>query len=178
MNYTKTDFKDLYVIDSHPHYDNRGFFIETFRKKDLEKIVGYDINFCQDNRVKSTALVLRGLHFQTPPYSQSKLISVSNGEILDVVVDTRKNSETFGKYFSINLSSKNKKILFIPKGFAHGYLSLTDDTIVDYKVDNYFNESSQSGIYFNDPSLNIDWKLDKQNFIISEKDINLSNFKW
>ena len=118
-------------------------------------------------------MVLRGLHYQIDPFSQSKLITVLSGEILDVAVDLRKSSNTFGNHFKIRLSSDDKKSLFIPKGFAHGYLTLSDDTLVCYKVDNYYNRDSQRGISFQDPSLNIDWEYDISNFIISERDKKL-----
>ena len=178
MKYIKTGFKDLYVIEPEIHHDNRGFFMESFKKKSLENVLGYSINFCQDNKSLSSAMVLRGLHFQNEPFSQSKLISVSYGKILDVVVDIRKNSDTYGKYFSINLSSENHKMLFIPKGFAHGFLSLCNNTIVNYKVDDYYNKNAESGIFYDDISLKIDWEINKSELLISKKDNNLPMFKW
>lgn len=178
MKYLNTGFKDLYIIEPEVHLDNRGFFMETFKKNCFEKNIFNNIHFCQDNRVSSFYMVLRGLHFQKEPFSQSKLISVSIGRILDVVVDIRKNSTTYGKYFSIELSSENHKLLFIPSGFAHGYLTLSDIAIVDYKVDRYYNKNYERGISYNDPYLNIDWGLDKSKLLISEKDKNFPNYKW
>ena len=136
---TRTDFKDLYLIEYKNHNDRRGSLFELFRQDFLKKEINVMYNFCQDNLVKSSKMVLRGLHFQNPPFAQSKLISVINGEIFDVAVDLRKNSKTYGKYFSLNLNSKSNKSILIPRGFAHGYLSLSEDTIVHYKVDNYYS---------------------------------------
>ena len=152
--------------------------MEVFRQNFLEKKLGYNINFCQDNLVKSKINVLRGLHFQCEPFSQAKLVYVSSGAILDVVVDIRKNSKTYAKYYSTILSSDNKKSIFIPKGFAHGYLTINDNTIVNYKVDNYYNKLYECGICYNDKKLNIDWSIDINNITISEKDKNLKNFNW
>ncbi len=178
MKITKTDFNGLFIIEQDVHLDNRGLFKEVFRKDVLEKYLGYSINFCQDNNVKSSYMVLRGLHYQEEPYTQSKLVSVTEGRILDIAVDIRGNSKTYGKYFSYVLSSDIHKAIFIPKGFAHGYLTLSDKANVNYKVDNYYNKESESGISFEDKNLNIDWGVDKIKLLISEKDKNLDNFKW
>ena len=178
MKITKTDFNGLFIIEQDVHLDNRGLFKEVFRKDVLEKYLGYSINFCQDNNVKSSYMVLRGLHYQEEPYTQSKLVSVTEGRILDIAVDIRGNSKTYGKYFSYVLSSDIHKAIFIPKGFAHGYLTLSDKANVNYKVDNYYNKESESGISFEDKHLNIDWGVDKIKLLISEKDKNLDNFKW
>lgn len=178
MKLKKTDFKDLLIISHHKYPDNRGYFKELFRKNDLEDALGYKINFCQENLVKSYYGVLRGLHFQKEPSAQSKLVSVLHGEILDIAVDIRKSSKTYGKYFSYSLSSENNESLFIPAGFAHGYLTLTDYAVVSYKVDNYFNPLLESGIPYNDKFLAINWGFDKFDFIISEKDMNHDPFVW
>lgn len=178
MKITNTDFKDLLIIEHDVHLDDRGLFKEVFRKDVLDKYLGYSINFCQDNYVKSSSMVLRGLHYQEEPYTQSKLVSVTEGRILDIAVDIRGNSKTYGKYFSYILSSDIHKAIFIPKGFAHGYLTLSDKANVNYKVDNYYNKESDSGISFEDKNLNIDWGVDKIKLLISEKDKNLDNFKW
>tara|TARA_Y100000588_G_C13928323_1_gene784602 strand:- start:286 stop:822 length:537 start_codon:yes stop_codon:yes gene_type:complete len=178
LKFLKTEFKGLYVIEPKLNLDDRGFFIEIFRKDFFEENLGYSINFCQHNLVSSNYLVLRGLHFQQNPHSQSKLISVSNGNILDVVVDIRKESSTYGKYFSIELSSNNKKALYVPKGFAHGYLTLSEKAIINYSVDNYYNKNSERGISYDDKFLNINWGVEKKNLIISPKDKNLSEYKW
>ena len=178
MKITKTNFKDLLILEPIIHKDIRGVFKEIFRKDILENFLGYDLNFCQDNQVVSSSMVLRGLHFQKDPHSQSKLVSVTNGRILDVVVDIRKKSTTYGKYFSIELSSENSKILFIPAGFAHGYLTLSHDAIVNYKVDSYFHNNSEEGISFDDQYLDIDWGIDREKLVMSEKDKSFPEFKW
>lgn len=178
MNIVKTDFKDLLIINHEIYYDDRGSFKEVFRKNVIEENLGYRINFCQDNNVKSSYMVLRGLHYQEEPYAQSKLISVTEGKILDIAVDLRENSKTYGKYFSYVLSLESNKSIFIPKGFAHGYLTLTKNAYVNYKVDNYYEKKSERGIRFNDKYLNIDWGVDENKLIISDKDKKLTDFKW
>ena len=178
MKIAKTDFKDLLIIEHDVLSDERGLFKEVFRKDIFEENLGYSIDFCQDNYVKSSSMVLRGLHYQEEPYAQSKLVSVTNGKILDIAVDMRKNSKTYGKYFSYILSSDIHKSIFIPKGFAHGYLTLSDNTSVNYKVDDYYNKQSERGISFDDKYLNIDWGEHKSEIKISEKDKNLTDFKW
>ena len=178
MKLRRTDFKDLILISHDKYSDKRGYFKEIFRKNELEDILGYKINFCQENLAKSSYMVLRGLHFQKEPESQSKLISVSEGKILDIAVDIRKNSKTYGKYFSYILSSENNESLFIPAGFAHGYLTLSDYAVLSYKVDNYFNPLMESGIPYNDKFLAIDWGVNELDIIISEKDLNQDPFIW
>tara|TARA_B100000683_G_scaffold224945_1_gene223405 strand:- start:133 stop:669 length:537 start_codon:yes stop_codon:yes gene_type:complete len=178
MKFITTDFKDLIIIKHNVFNDQRGFFKEQFKKENLERFINGKINFCQENCVKSYLNVLRGLHFQKEPYAQSKLVSVSSGSILDVVVDIRKASETYGKYFSYILSSNNNESLFIPKGFAHGYLTLTDFAIINYQVDNYYNPNAEGLISYNDDFLKINWGIQKDKLIISEKDKNFKPFKW
>jgi len=178
MNLTKTTFKDLIIIKHNIHVDNRGYFKESFLKEKLENLINYSLEFCQENSVKSYQNVLRGLHFQKEPYSQSKLVSVSLGKILDVAVDIRKDSENYGKYFSYVLSSEKHESLFIPKGFAHGYLTLSDSAMVNYQVDNYYNSMAEEGISFDDDFLKIDWGVEKSKIIISKKDQNFKPFKW
>ena len=178
MTFEKTEFKDLIIIKHNIFFDKRGFFKETFKKEKLELITNTQINFCQENFVKSDFNVLRGLHFQKDPCAQSKLINVIDGEILDIAVDIRKDSETYGRYFSYVLSSKNHESLFIPRGFAHGYLTKCKFALVNYQVDNYYNPKMQSGISYNDPSLKIDWGIDKSKLIISKKDRNQNPFSW
>ena len=173
-----THFKDLIIISSKKNSDNRGFFREVYRKKNLEDLLSYSVNFCQDNQVKSSYLVLRGLHYQREPYSQSKLVYVSKGKILDIAVDMRRNSKTYGKYFSIILSEEENNALFIPKGFAHGYLTLSKKVFVNYKVDNYYMKDYESGILYNDKHLNIDWGIDEKDLILSEKDKSFDTYKW
>jgi len=178
LNIEKTDFKDLLIINHDVYHDSRGLFKEVFRNNVIEENLGYEINFCQDNNVKSSYMVLRGLHYQEEPYAQSKLVSLTEGKILDIAVDIRKNSKTYGKYFSYVLSSDTHKSIFIPKGFAHGYLTLSDNADVNYKVDNYYNKNSEQGISFKDKYLNIDLGVNENELIISDKDKKLTDFKW
>ena len=178
MKIISTDFSGLCLIEHNACYDLRGSFMEIFRKESLEKSLGYEINFCQQNSVLSYKNTLRGLHFQKEPYSQSKLISVNFGEIIDVVVDVRNDSPTYGQYLMFKLSSNDNKSIFIPKGLAHGYLVISEKSLVTYSVDNYYNQKSQTGVRFNDKYLNIDWGLNPDDLIISEKDRNLKEFDW
>lgn len=178
MKLVKTNFDQLIIIKHKIFSDERGFFKEIFKKNDLERILGYNIDFCQENSVNSYKNVLRGLHFQKKPFSQSKLISVSAGKIFDVVVDIRKNSKTYGQYFSKVLSAEKNESLFIPSGFAHGYLTLSENAIINYKVDNYYNKNMEDGISFDDEYLNIDWGLDKNKMILSKKDRNQKSYSW
>ena len=178
MKFKQTGFQGLILIYQKLNFDNRGSFKETFRKDKLEELVNYKIDFCQENSVNSKNNVLRGLHFQLEPFSQSKLITVSKGKIFDVAVDIRKDSATYGKYFSYILSASNQESLFIPKGFAHGYFSLSDDVSISYLVDNYYNPKMESGISYRDDFLNIEWPFDDDDIIISEKDKKLNSFKW
>ena len=178
MKLLKTDFKDLIIIKHKLFNDKRGFFKEDFSVKNLGDFIGKKIIFCQQNSVKSNLNVLRGLHYQKEPFSQSKLISISSGRILDIAVDIRKNSKTYGKYFSHLLDCDNHESVFIPKGFAHGYLTLSKIALVHYQVDNYYNPKMESGISHNDSFLNIDWGIEKNKLIISEKDINHNPFSW
>lgn len=172
MKLTKTKFQDLVILKPNVYFDNRGFFMESFHKKNISKLLG-EINFVQDNISFSKRGVLRGLHFQNPPYTQSKLVSCLFGEILEVAVDLRKSSKTFGKSFTTILSAENKNKLFIPKGFAHGYVVLSKSSIISYKVDEYYNPEYESGVLWSDDFLNIDWKINDSDLIISEKDKNL-----
>ena len=169
-SFIRSSIPDIIIIEPAIHGDSRGYFVETFREDKLEEFLGYKINFCQDNESKSSKGVLRGLHYQLAPYSQTKLVRVIQGSVLDVVVDIRKGSPTFGKYISMELTSKNKRQLLIPRGFAHGFVVLEDDTIFSYKVDNYYNPKNDRGIAFNDKDIGIDWKLNIDNLILSSKD--------
>ena len=178
MRFKKTDFKGLILIFHNVYSDYRGDFKEILKKNKLEDFLGYNLNFCQANSVKSNLNVLRGLHFQKEPFAQSKLISVAHGEILDIAVDIRKNSKTYGKYFSRILSARNNESIFIPRGFAHGYLTLTKNAIINYEVDNYYKPEMEDGISYKDDFLNIDWGINESKIIISEKDNNLKYFEW
>ena len=170
MNFIRTEISDVIIIEPKVHGDNRGYFIETFRQDKLEEFIGYKINFCQDNESKSSKGVLRGLHYQLAPHAQTKLVRVIQGRVLDVAVDIRKNSPTFGKHVAVELSADNKKQLLVPRGFAHGFLVLEDDTIFAYKVDNYYSPQCDRGISFSDIDLDIDWKIDIKDLNLSAKD--------
>jgi dTDP-4-dehydrorhamnose 3,5-epimerase len=172
MKISKTFIEDLLIFEPQLFKDDRGFFYESYNKKNLDK----NIVFVQDNESKSYKGVIRGLHFQAPPFEQTKLVRCVSGNILDVAVDLRTNSKTYGKSFSIELSSVNNKQLFIPKGFAHGFQVLSEIAIVNYKVDEYYNPNSDSGIIWNDKDLSIDWNLDLKP-ILSKKDLKLISFK-
>ena len=175
MTFTRTAIPDVVIIEPKVHGDSRGYFVETFRQDKLEEFLGYQINFCQDNESKSSKGVLRGLHYQLPPYAQTKLVRVISGRVLDVAVDIRKNSPTFGKYVAVELSGENKKQLLIPRGFAHGFVVLEDDTVFAYKVDNYYSPECDRGIAFDDKNLNIDWILKKEELNLSAKDTKQPN---
>ena len=170
MNFVRTSIPDVIIIEPLVHGDDRGYFVETFRADKLEAFLGYKLNFGQDNESKSSRGVLRGLHYQLAPHAQTKMVRVIQGRVLDIAVDIRKNSPTFGKYVSAELSAENKKQLLIPRGFAHGFVVLEDNTIFAYKVDNYYNPQCDRGIAFDDPALNIDWILNKEELKLSEKD--------
>ena len=174
MKISKTFIKDLLVVEPQLFNDDRGFFYESYNKKNLDKII--KIAFVQDNESKSNKGVVRGLHFQLPPFEQTKLVRCVSGKILDVAVDLRINSKTYGKFFSVELSSENNNQLFVPKGFAHGFQVLSETAIVNYKVDNFYNPKYDSGIIWNDKDLSIDWNIDLKP-IISSKDLKLKSFK-
>ena len=171
MTFTRTAIPDVVIIEPKVHGDSRGYFVETFVSNKLEEFLGYQINFCQDNESKSSKGVLRGLHYQLPPYAQTKLVRVISGRVLDVAVDIRKNSPTFGQHVAVELSGENKKQLLIPRGFAHGFVVLEDDTVFAYKVDNYYSPQCDRGIAFDDKNLNIDWILNHNELNLSAKDI-------
>jgi dTDP-4-dehydrorhamnose 3,5-epimerase len=172
-----TPLKDCFIIEPSVYKDSRGLFFESFNKKLFYENTGLDIEFVQDNQSESTYGVLRGLHYQTGKMAQAKLVRAILGKVLDVVVDLRKDSETFGKHIAVILDSKERKQLFVPRGFAHGFITLSDRSIFSYKCDNYYDKSSEGGIIYNDATLSIDWHLPKEDFIISEKDLLLPTFK-
>lgn len=173
----ETYLRGCFVITPRIFKDNRGEFFESFNKEQFEKLTHVKTTFVQDNQSKSQKGTLRGLHLQVGDFEQAKLVRVVHGKALDVCVDLRPNSKTFGKYFSIVLDSEENKQLFVPRGFAHGFITLSDSLIFNYKCDNYYNKSSERGIIYNDTTLNIDWQLDKNDFILSEKDKTLPSFK-
>ncbi len=170
MKFIRTEIPDVIICEPVIHGDDRGYFVEIFRHDKLEEFVGYKINFCQDNESKSSKGVLRGLHYQLAPYAQTKLVRVIQGKVLDVAVDIRKDSPTFGQYVAVELSGENKKQLLVPRGFAHGFVVLEDNTIFAYKVDYYYSPESDRGIAFNDDSLGIDWILNDAELKLSDKD--------
>jgi dTDP-4-dehydrorhamnose 3,5-epimerase len=176
MKIEKTPLADCYIIHDTVHGDHRGYFFESFNRKTFVSETGMDIDFVQDNQSKSQKGVLRGLHFQEGEHAQAKLVRVLQGRVLDVVVDLRKSSATFGKSFSIELSEDSHQQLFVPRGFAHGFLVLSETAVFFYKCDNYYNKASERGIIFNDTDLAIDWQLSEKDLILSEKDQVLPTF--
>lgn len=170
MKLTQTAIPDVVLIEPTVFTDERGYFMETFRQDSFEEYIGYEVGFVQDNESKSNRGVLRGLHYQLGQAAQSKLVRVIKGKVLDVAVDIRKSSPTFGQHVAIELSCKNKHQMFIPKGFAHGFLVLEDDTIFSYKVDNYYSPKDDRGIAFDDEALLINWQLSNSELILSGKD--------
>ena len=177
MKFIPTEIQDVIICKPNVFEDSRGYFMESFRQDLLEDFLEKKINFIQDNEAKSSYGVLRGLHYQLPPFAQSKLVKVIYGKVLDVVVDIRKKSLTFGKHISVELSDENKKQLFVPKGFAHGYVVLSDEAILMYKVDAKYNHTSERGIIYNDATLNIDWKINQKDIILSDKDLKQPEFR-
>ena len=175
MNITPTPLPGLFLIEPKIFGDERGYFFESFNEPEFEKVIG-KVHFVQDNESKSCYGVLRGLHFQLPPFTQSKLVRCITGKILDVVVDLRKDSPTFKQSYSVELSESNKLELFIPRGFAHGFVVLSPEAIFAYKVDQLYAPNHDCGIRFDDPELLIDWKLPKNVLKLSEKDLSLSTF--
>ena len=176
MRFTLAKIPGLIICEPLKINDERGFFTEFFRKDLFENFLGSKINFCQENLSNSNYGVLRGLHFQIEPYAQSKLVSVLKGKILDVVIDIRKSSKYYGQSFEIELDDIDCKQLFIPKGFAHGFVVLSKTARVCYKVDNYYNPKYERGLNYNDPSLEIDWKINEKSIVVNEKDKNYSAF--
>lgn len=170
MNRIKTAIEDCFIIEPTVFKDKRGYFLETFNQRTFNKLAGFDINFIQDNESFSSKGVLRGLHYQTGDHAQAKLVRVIKGTVLDIAVDIRKGSKTFGEYVSIELSEENKKQFFVPRGFAHGFIVLSETAIFSYKCDNFYNKEAEGGIIYNDPTLNIDWQLSQEELIVSEKD--------
>lgn len=176
MHIQATDLAGLYVITPKVFHDERGFFFESYNDAVFKNKHGMNFNWVQDNQSHSTYGVIRGLHMQKAPHAQTKLIRVLQGEILDVVVDLRKHEKTYGRVFSILLSSENKKQLFIPKGFLHGFSVLSETADVMYKIDDFYHKDAEMGVIFNDNTLNIDWKVPLNKQIVSEKDLVLPAF--
>jgi dTDP-4-dehydrorhamnose 3,5-epimerase len=172
MQIETTPLQECYVIHDTIFKDSRGYFFESFNQKQFAALTGIDVNFVQDNQSCSTKGVLRGLHFQFGEFAQAKLVRVLQGSVLDVAVDIRKNSSTFGQYFALELSETSGTQLYIPRGFAHGFVVLSQHAVFFYKCDNYYNKLAESGIMYNDPSFNINWRLPDDEIILSEKDNN------
>lgn len=170
MNFIRTEIPDVVICEPTVHGDDRGYFVETFRADKLEEFLGFKVNFCQDNESKSSRGVLRGLHYQLAPHAQTKLVRVIQGRVLDVAVDIRKGSPTFGKHVAVELSAENKRQLFVPRGFAHGFVVLDDDTIFAYKVDSYYSPECDRGIAFDDSDLDINWLINHDELNLSPKD--------
>ena len=169
MNVIKTDIPDVLIVEPRLFGDDRGYFFESWNKENYEN-AGIACNWVQDNESRSRFGVLRGLHYQAAPYTQAKLVRVIQGAVLDVAVDIRKGSPTFGKHVAVELSAENKRQLYVPRGFAHGFVVLSDDVIFQYKCDNKYAPSHEKGIAFNDPALGIDWRVKVDKFILSAKD--------
>lgn len=176
MKFIKTEISDVYFIEPSVFGDNRGYFLESFNQEKFEENV-FPIKFVQDNESKSSKGVLRGLHFQKPPFNQAKLVRCIEGRVMDVAVDIRKGSPTYGQHVAVELTGENKRQLFVPRGFAHGFSVLSDTAVFAYKVDNIYAPESDSGIRYDDKDLNIDWGLNKEGVQLSVKDKNLSFFK-
>jgi len=180
LKFTPQSIKDVILIEPTTHGDDRGYFLETFRKDLFEEAIGYKVDFVQDNESKSTKGVLRGLHYQLPPYTQAKLVRVIKGSVLDVAVDIRKSSPTFGQHVAVELTEQNKHQLFVPHGFAHGFVVLSNSATFAYKVDNYYAPEHDRGIAFDDNDLDIDWQLLAEDLRLSDKDkthLSLTNAK-
>lgn len=177
MTITPTALEGCLIITPRIFNDDRGYFFESYSQKNFNEAVGYDVNFIQDNQSFSTKGVFRGLHLQKGEHAQSKLVRVTLGEVLDVAVDVRKSSPTFGRYVSVKLSAENHKQFFIPRGFAHGFIVLSDVAIFQYKCDNYYHKASEGGLLYSDPDLNIDWGMPANELLVSEKDLELPLLK-
>lgn len=176
MKFSRTSISDVILCEPLVHGDERGYFFESFREDKLAEFLGYSIKFVQDNESLSSKGVLRGLHYQLPPHAQSKLVRVIEGEVLDIAVDIRVGSETYGQHVSMILSGENKKQLFIPRGFAHGFVVLSDSAKFAYKVDDYYSPECDRGIAYDSPSLAIDWLLDSCGLSVSGKDLSQPDF--
>ena len=170
MKVIKTNISDVVILEPRVFGDERGYFFESFSQREFNEQVA-EVTFVQDNESKSSYGVVRGLHYQLPPYTQAKLVRVVEGEVLDVVVDLRKNSATFGKHVAVVLSGENKRQFFIPKGFAHGFAVLSPQAVFQYKCDNYYAPGNEGGIQFDDPVLGIDWRIPREKMILSDKDL-------
>lgn len=170
MKIIRTKLDDVFLLEPKVFGDDRGYFVETFRQDKFEEAIGYKVNFIQDNESKSTFGVLRGLHYQLPPFSQSKLVRVIKGSVIDVAVDMRKGSLTFGEHVAVELSGENKRQLFVPRGFAHGFVVTSETAVFAYKVDNYYAPEYDRGVAYDDPDIDISWGVGLEKLLLSEKD--------
>lgn len=177
MNVTETKLKGCFIIEPRVFQDDRGYFFESFNKNQFNKAIGEEVSFVQDNQSFSKKGVVRALHYQVGEYAQAKLVRVLQGKVFDVAVDIRKGSVTFGQYVAVELSAENKKQLFIPRGFAHGFVALSETAEFFYKCDNFYNKEAEGGIIYNDPTINIDWGINKEELLLSPKDIELPELK-
>lgn len=176
MNFTETELKGCFVIEPGVIEDSRGYFFESYHQQKFRDMIGYELNFVQDNQSKSKYGVVRGLHMQRGQYAQAKLIRVLSGKILDVALDARKDSFTYGKYFATELSDENKKQLFVPHGFLHGFSVLSEEAVVYYKCSSFYDKASEDGVFPLDNDLNIDWQIPESAIILSEKDKTARQF--
>jgi len=176
MEFIRTSIPDVVICEPLVHGDHRGYFVETFVSNKLEDFLGFKLNFCQDNESKSSKGVLRGLHYQLAPHAQTKLVRVIEGRVLDVAVDIRKNSHTFGQHVAVELNDENKRQLFVPRGFAHGFIVLSETATFAYKVDNYYSPECDRGIAFDDKDLDINWQMYTQDLKLSDKDTKQPSF--
>ena len=177
MKIIKTDIPDLLIIEPDVFGDNRGYFFESFSQRKFEEATGVKVDFVQDNESLSAYGVVRGLHFQKPPHEQAKLVRVVRGKVLDVALDLRPESPTYGRYEAVELSGENHKQLFIPKGFAHGFSVLSDEAVFQYKCDDYYAPECEDGIAYDDPDLDINWHIPSEKMVISAKDLNRKTLK-
>lgn len=177
MKITETKLKNCFIIEPKIFEDERGYFFESFNAEKFKEISGNEIDFVQDNQSFSKRGVVRAIHYQIGKYAQAKLVRVLNGKVLDIAVDLQKNSPTFGQYIAVELSSENKKQLFIPRGFGHGFITLSDTAEFFYKCDNYYNKEAEGGIIYNDPDININWVLSLEEIVLSDKDAQLPLLK-
>ncbi|MFT5672784.1 MAG: dTDP-4-dehydrorhamnose 3,5-epimerase [Polaribacter sp.] len=175
MNFIKTEIPEVVIIEPNVFGDHRGYFLESYNQVEFEENIG-EITFVQDNESKSSKGVLRGLHFQKPPFAQAKLVRCIEGGVLDVAVDIRKDSKTYGMHVAVELSGENKRQLFVPRGFAHGFVVLSEFATFAYKVDNTYSPNDEDGIMWNDIDLNINWQLEKEEILLSGKDKELTSF--
>ncbi|UNY99704.1 dTDP-4-dehydrorhamnose 3,5-epimerase [Zhouia spongiae] len=177
MKVTETKLKGCYIIEPRVYHDHRGCFFESFNQQEFEAAIGEKVDFVQDNQSCSYKGVVRALHYQVGAYAQAKLVRVLRGRVLDVAVDLRKDSPTFGDYIAVELSDENKKQVFIPKGFAHGFITLSETAEFFYKCDSFYQKEAEGGVVYNDPDINIDWMLPKDEIILSDRDASLPKLK-